>query len=207
MYTNTSEIVFNFVKEIYKNINIFEDNLKFRIIKSIIDLIIFWTQLNINILTNNDISTLVMEIISQSININNDEQIDLSIEIIKTVAESLNEFIHSSSNCKIYEFYGKIDESDSPENVINSIYENINIEEKKGAEKWLDFILKLLEQYVYAKNKNEIIVWALAKMFCSIIENYIFLFLDLNNPRNKAVFKWLKIFISEKRIISWMFFQ
>ena len=202
-----SEIVFNFVKEIYKNINIFEDNLKFRIIKSIIDLIIFWTQLNINILTNNDISTLVMEIISQSININNDEQIDLSIEIIKTVAESLNEFIHSSSNCKIYEFYGKIDESDSPENVINSIYENINIEEKKGAEKWLDFILKLLEQYVYVKNKNEIIVWALAKMFCSIIENYIFLFLDLNNPRNKAVFKWLKIFISEKRKISFIFFD
>ena len=209
---NKGEIIFNFINKIYENINQFETNLKFRIMKAIIDLIIFWSQFNINILTNNNISTIVMEFINQSININKDEkyqmkQISLSIDIIKNVAELMNRCIQSSSNCRLYEFYPKIDECDFPEETIKNINENINIEEKQGTEKWLDFILNILEQYLKIKNKNEKIIWALAQMFCSIIENYIFLFFDLNNPRSKAVFKWLKIFISEKRIISWMFFD
>ena len=207
-----TEMIFNFINKIYENINLIEISLKFRIMKAIIDLIIFWSQFNINILTNNNISTIVMEFINQSININNGEQIEtkqisLSIDIIKNVAELLNKSIQSSSNCLLYEFYSKIEECDAPKETLKLINENINMEEKKGTEKWLDFILNILEQYTKVKNKNEKIIWALAQMFCSIIEKNIFLFFDLNNQRSESVFKWLKIFISEKRIISWMFFD
>ena len=208
-----SEVIFNFINKIYENINQIEISLKFRIMKAIIDLIIFWSQFNINILTNNNISTIVMEFINQSINIiNKEEQIDikqisLSIDIIKNVAELLNKCIQTSSNCLLYEFYPKIEECDFPEETLKLINTNINIDEKQGTEKWLDFILNILEQYTKVKNKNGKIIWALAQMFCSIIEKNIFLFFDLTNQRNESVFKWLKIFISEKRIISWMFFD
>ena len=195
-------IIFEFIYKVYININQFEKGLKNRIIEAIIDLIIFWTQFDLNILTNNDISTIMIDLINQTIN---DSQNNNTI--LKNVAELINAAILSSQNCRLYEFYAKIEESDSPEEVIQTINNNINSEEKKGIEKWLDFIISKLEQYKDSKNKNTEILWPLAKMFSSMTENYIYLFLDLNNHKNEAIFKWLRIFISDKRIISWMFFS
>ena len=195
-------IIFEFIYKVYININQFEKGLKNRIIEAIIDLIIFWTQFDLNILTNNDISTILIDLINHTIN-----EIQNNKEILKNVAELVNAAILSSQNCRLYEFYAKIEESDSPDEIIQTINNNINLEEKKGIEKWLDFIISKLEQYKDSKNKNIEILWPLAKMFSSMTENYIYLFLDLNNRKNEAIFKWLRIFISDKRIISWMFFS
>ena len=194
-------IIFEFIYKVYVNINQFEKGIKNRIIGAIIDLIIFWTQFDLNILTNNDISSIMIDLINQSIN---DDQ--NNTDILKNVSELINAAILSSHNCRLYEFYSKIEEADSPEEVIQTINNNINLEEKKVIEKWLDFIINKLEQYKNSKNKNIEILWPFAKMFSSMTENYIYLFLDLNNPKNEVIFKWLNIFISEKRIISWMFF-
>ena len=195
--------IFEFIYKVYKNINTYEKNLRFRIIKSIIDLFIFWTQLDLNILTNDSISKIIIELTTQTIieeNFNN-------IEILKRVAELLNIAVTFSKNVRLYEFYGKIDDGFSIEETLKNIDENVNYEEKIGIEKWLDFILNQLEQYKRNNNKNKDILWNLAKIFSSITENFIFFFFDLNNERNILVFQWIKNLISERKIISWMFFS
>ena len=142
---NKSEIIFQYIFKIYKKIDIYELNLKNRIIKAIIDLIIFWTQLNLNILTNNNISDIIMDIINRIINsqnnINTNETFEQeNIKIIKIVAELLNQSIPCSQNCKLYEFYPKLEENNYPEQTLEDIKNNINKEEKLGIKKWTTFI-------------------------------------------------------------------
>ena len=198
-----SDIIFNFIEKVYKDINTFEKNLRIRLIKSIVDLFIFWTQLELNIFTNDSISNIIMELTKQTIIEDNPN----NIEILKRLAELINITVTSSKNSRLYEFYGKIEENYPIEETLRIINENINLEEKIGIEKWLDFILNLLEQYKRTNNKNMDILWPLAKIFSSITENFIYLFFDLNNKRNVLLFQWVKNLISEKRIISWMFFS
>ena len=198
-----SGIIIDFINKVYIDINKFEKKLKARIIKTIVDLIIFWTQFNLNILKNNNLSNLIMDFIHQSINQENPE----NILILKHIAELLNKAIGSSQDCRIYELYGKIGDNDSIEQNLKNINDNLNLEEKASIEKWLNFTLDELELYKRINNKNKDILWALAKIFSSILENFIFLFFDLNNQRNVLVFNWLKNLISEKRIISWLFFS
>ena len=175
-----SDIIFNFIEKVYKDINTFEKNLRIRLIKSIVDLFIFWTQLELNIFTNDSISNIIMELTKQTIIEDNPN----NIEILKRLAELINITVTSSKNSRLYEFYGKIEENYPIEETLKIINENINLEEKIGIEKWLDFILNLLEQYKRTNNKNMDILWPLAKIFSSITENFIYLFFDLNNKRN-----------------------
>ena len=198
-----SGIIIDFINKVCMDIDKFEKKLKARIIKTIVDLIKFWTQFNLNILKNNNLSNLIMDFIHQSINQENPE----NILILKHIAELLNKAIGSSQDCRIYELYGKIGDNDSIEQNLKNINDNLNLEEKASIEKWLNFTLDELELYKRINNKNKDILWALAKIFSSILENFIFLFFDLNNQRNVLVFNWLKNLISEKRIISWLFFS
>ena len=94
-------IILEFINKVYMNINIFEDNLKKRIIKTIINLIAFLSQLNLNILKNDNISSMVMDFIQQSINEEN-------IEILKKIADSVCSTINSFQDSRLYELYGKI---------------------------------------------------------------------------------------------------
>ena len=60
-----TELIFNFIyNEVYSNINKFENSLKIRIIKSIIDLINFWTKLNLNVLTDKNVYKIIMDLIN-----------------------------------------------------------------------------------------------------------------------------------------------
>ena len=156
-----TEIIFKFIDKVYKIINTFEKNLRFRIIKSIIDLFIFWTQLDLNILTNDSISKIIIELTTQTII----EENSNNIEILKRVAELLNIAVTFSKNVRLYEFYGKIDDGFSIEETLKNINENVNYEEKINIEKWLDFILNQLEQYKRNNNKNKYILWNLVKIF------------------------------------------
>ena len=198
-----SGIILEFINKVYMDINKFEKKLKTRIIGTIVDLIIFWTQFNLNILKNNNISNMVMDLMHQSINEENPE----NILILKHIAELLNKTIGSSQDSRIYELYGKIGDNDSIEQNLKNINDNLNLEEKTSIEKWLNFILDELELYKRINNKNKDVLWALAKILASILENFIFLFFDLNNQRNVLLFNWIKHLISEKRVISWMFFS
>ena len=195
-------IIFEFINKVYLEFNNYEKNLKNRIMKAIVDIIIFWTQFELNILTNDSISNLIMDFTHQAIIEENPD----NIQTLKSIAELVNETIISSQNCRLYEFYGKIEENDSIEETLEKINDNINSEEQLSIEKWLNFILDLLQRYKSIKNKNIEIQWALSKIFSSISENFIYLFFDLKNQRNVIVFEWVKNLISEKRIISWMFF-
>ena len=197
---NKGGIILEFINKVYMNINIFEDNLKKRIIKTIVDLIAFLSQLNLNILKNDNISSMVMDFIQQSINEEN-------IEILKKIADSVCSTINSFQDSRLYELYGKIDENDSIEQTFKNINDNFNKEEKNIIENWLNFILDKLELYKRNNNNNKEILWFLAKIFSSILDNFIFLFFDLNNQRNVLVFNWLKNLIAEKRKISWLFFS
>ena len=195
-----SEIVFNFIDKVYININKFEKNLKNRIIKAIIDLIAFWTQLNLNILKNKNI-TFILELINMT-----DDECD-KFENLKSFTEVINKNILVSSNFKLYEFYDKVVENGTENEIIQVINNNIDLEEKKGIEQYLNYILQKFEEYIKIK-KNENFIWVYGKIFSSILENYIYFFFDFNNQMNEKVFKWLKYFISyKKRKISWMFFS
>ena len=195
------EIVFSFIKNVYMNINKFEKNLKNRIIKAIIDLFAFWTQLNLNILTNQNI-TFILELINMT-----EDECDL-FEHLKSFAEVLNNNILISRNCKLYEFYDKVIENGTESEIIENINNNIDIEEKKGIDLYLDYILTKFEEYYNKTQKNENLLWVYGKIFSSILENYIYFFFDFNNKKNGKVFEWLKYFISyKKRKISWMFFN
>ena len=205
---NKSEIIFQYVIKVYKRIDIYEQNLKNRIMKAIIDLIIFWTQLNLNILTNNSISDIAKDIINRIINSNQAINPE-NIRIMEIVSELINKSILSSQNCKLYEYYSNLDETDIPEQIIEDIKNNINSEEKQGIENWLSFTLINLEECYKSKIQKEEIIWTFAKIFSSILENYIYFFFDFTNKdiNLDSVFLWLKILISEKRKISWMFFS
>ena len=197
-----SELVFSFINNVYTNINKFEKNLKNRIIKSIIDLITFWTQLNLNILKNQNIYTIILELINVT------EEEDDRIENLKSFAELISKSIITSRNCKLYEFYEKVDENTTDNDILQRISENIDIEEKRGIDQYLDYVLDKFDEYNRTKKKNENMLWVYGKIFSSILENYIYFFFDFNNQRNKKVFEWLQFFISyKKRKISWMFFN
>ena len=198
-----TELIFNFIyNHVFLNINKFENNLKIRIIKSIIDLINFWTKLNLKVLTDRNVYRIMMDLINMI-----DDQNE-KIENIKNVAELISKSIVSSKNCKLYEFYDKADENTNIEEVLQRINENVDIEEKNGIDMYLDYLLKIFDEYVKSNINNESILWAYAKIFSSIIENYCYFFFDFNNQRNGKIFHWLKYFlIHSKRKISWMFFN
>ena len=198
-----SALIFNFIYEdVYLKINNFEKNLKNRIIKSIIDLINFWTKLNLNILTNQNIYKIILELINMT-----DEENE-KIENIKSIAELISKSIVLSKNSKLYEFYYKIEENSDIENILQNINDNIDIEEKKGIDIYLDYILEKLNEYNNSKNKDENILWAYAKIFSAILENYVYFFFDFSNKRTGIAFQWLKYFIThKKRKISWLFFN
>ena len=206
-----SKMILDFINKIYSIINKFEENLKDRIIKAIIDLIIFLGKLDLNILTNNDISEILRELINQIININSSKfdkkQISSRIGILKNVAELLSTSFLRSQNSRLYEIQPKLETFESPIDCLKIINDNIDLQEKKGIEKWLNFFLNILEQYINGKNENSELLWPFAKIFSSFTENYIFLFFDLNNQTNSSVFYYLRFFISQKREISWMFFR
>lgn len=61
-----NETILEFIGLIYQNLNKFEQNLKNRIICSIIDLLKLWTQFRINILTTPDISKLIFNLIEKT---------------------------------------------------------------------------------------------------------------------------------------------
>ena len=130
------------------------------------------------------------------------------IENIKNVAELISKNIVASKNCKLYEFYNKADENSNIEEVLRSINDNVDIEEKNGIDMYLDYLLKIFDEYAKNNVKNENLLWAYAKIFSSIIENYSYFFFDFNNQRNGTIFHWLKYFLTHsKRKISWMFFN
>ena len=134
--------------------------------------------------------------------------IQIQIENIKNVAELISKSIVSSKNCKLYEFYSKADENSNIEEVLQSINDSVDIEEKNGIDMYLDYLLKVFEEYVKNNIKNESILWAYAKIYSSIIENYVYFFFDFNNQRNGAIFHWIKYFLTHsRRNISWMFFN
>ena len=200
--TENSGIIFEFIGLIYSNIDKIEKKLKNRIIKSIIDLITFWTQLNLNILTDNKNFAIVMDLINMT------EGDKDKIENLKSVDELINASILSSHNCKIYEFYNRIDENLTPSEVLQSIENNIDKDEKNGINNCLNYIFQKIEEYNNSQTKNENFLWIYAKIFSCFLENYIFLFFDFNNKANGIVFNLLKFFIShKKRKISWMFFN
>lgn len=202
-----SGIILDFANKVYMNINTFEKDIRTRIIQAIIDLITFLVQLELKILTNNDISKLLMELINQSIIMNNNEKKEENIKILKNISEGISKLMNSSDNIRLYEFSNKIEDGESVEIILKNIANNTNLTEKPEIEKWLNFVLEKLEQYNNSKNNNKEILWALSKIFSSILENFIFFFFDLNNPRNVMMFNWFSCLISEKRIISWMFFN
>ena len=203
MLIGNTDLIFNFIyNEVYSNINKFENNLKIRIIKSIIDLINFWTKLNLNVLTDRNVYKIIMDLINMI-----DDQNE-KIENIKNVAELISKSIVSSTNCKLYEFYSKADENSNIEEVLRSINDNVDIEEKNGIDMYLEYLLKIFDEYAKSNVKNENLLWAYAKIFSSIIENYAYFFFDFNNQRNGTIFHWLKYFLTHsKRKISWMFFN
>ena len=197
-----TDIVFDFISCVYSNINKIEKALKNRIIKAIIDLTIFWTNLNLNILTNQNIFIIMMELI----NIDEDEKD--KFENLKSLAELINSSISNSSNRKLYEMYAINDPSDSPQNCLENIENNLDIKEKIGINNCLAYILKIIYEYIKSQNKNENILWVYAKILSSLLENYIFLFFDFNDEANGTIFNLLKYFIThKKRKISWLFFN
>ena len=201
-FINSSDTIFEFINSIYTNINKIEKNLKNRIIKAIIDLISFWTNLNLNILTNQNIFKIIMDLI----NMNEDE--NDKFENLKSVSELVNSSIIGSKNCKLYEFYGQLSEDENPQVILQSIENNIDINEKEGINNCLNYILKNIDELIKSNNKNDNILWVYAKIFSCFIENYIFFFFDFNNEVNGTIFNLIKYFIcSKKRKISWLFFQ
>ena len=197
-----TELIFDFIGAVYSNIIKLEKKLKNRIIRAIIDLIAFWTQLNLNILTNNNIYITIMNLIDQT------EEENDKIENLKSVAELINTSILGSKNCKLYEFYERINDSYTTGEALEIIQNNIDINEKKGIDNCLNYLMKKIEQYNNIPNKNENILWVYAKIFSCFLENYIFFFFDFNNETNAIIFNLLKYFIShKKRKISWMFFN
>ena len=197
-----SNLIFDFIGAVYCNINKLEKKLKNRIIKAIIDLISFWSQLNLNILTNNNIFIIIMDLINMT------EEENDKIENLKSVAELISASILTSKNCRLYEFYERINENNTPREALESIQNNVDIDEKKGIDNSLNYILKQIDEYNNSKTQNENILWIYAKIFSCFLENYLFFFFDFNNKTNKIIFELLKYFIShKKRKISWLFFN
>ena len=202
------EIIFKFIYKVYMDINICEKNFRIRIIKAIIDLIIFYNQLDANLFVNEkNMSSISMELINQSINMNISDNIEENIQILKNISDLVSNCINNLQSRRLYEFYGKADETNSIEENLQKIFHDVNTQEKSIIEYWLNFVLNILENNKYSKNNNKNILWSIAKIFSSILENFIFLFFDLNVERNILMFNWFKILISENRMISWMFFN
>ena len=202
------EIIFKFIYKVYMGINICEKNFRIRIIKAIIDLIIFYNQLDANLFVNEkNMSSISMELINQSINMNISDNIEENIQILKNISDLVSNCINNLQSRRLYEFYGKADETNSIEENLQKIFHDMNTQEKSIIEYWLNFVLNILENNKYSKNSNKNILWSIAKIFSSILENFIFLFFDLNVERNILMFNWFKILISENRMISWMFFN
>ena len=179
-----TELIFDFIGAVYSNITKLEKKLKNRIIRAIIDLIAFWTQLNLNILTNNNVYITIMNLINQT-----DEESD-KIENLKSVAELINTSILGSKNCKLYEFYERINDSFTTGEALEIIQNNIDINEKKGIDNCLNYLMKKIEEYNNIPNQNENILWVYAKIFSCFLENYIFFFFDFNNETNAIIFNF-----------------
>ena len=197
---NHKEMVFNLVNKVINDLNSFEYNLKIRIISAIIDLIKCWTHFDLNLLTNPVINQKILSLIDLTEGQN-------KINNINTFSEMLCQSMNNSKNSMLYLYYGKAEESSSIE-VLENINNNVDNDEKNGVYFYLDFILKKMQisngEIILCE--EELLIYA--KIFASIMENFIYFFFNFSDNKTGICLQYLKYFIKyKKRKISWMFFQ
>lgn len=194
-------IVIKFLLFVYNNINNFKDeNLRKIMISQLFDTTKCWTNFELNFFKSENISKMIYTIMNTNI-----------VENPENFSHMICDTINNSNNSKIYKSI-IVDKNFSPEQLSQELFKSIDLEEKKGIDLLLSFILPKLEELKennnYTNNYHQKLFKEYAKVLASIIENYIYLFFNFNDKRSEIILGWFRYFLkNKKRQISLLFFE
>ena len=195
------DIVIKYLLNIYNNINNFDNGQSRQLmIEQLFDTTKCWTNFELNLFKSINISKMIYNIMN-SYNMENPEKF----------SDMIYGTIFTSNNCKLYEGIN-VDKNSTPAQLSEQLFKRIDLEEKKGIDELLLFLLpKLLD----LKNKNNFkdeytkkLLISYTKIFSAIIENYIYLFFNFKDEKCKIFFVLFSYFLKFKnRRISSLFFE
>ena len=198
---DNKDLVIKYLLNINNNIHNFNDeNSQQMMIEQLFETTKCWTNFDLNLLKSINISKMIYKIM-KSYNIKNPEKF----------SDMICETIQVSNNCRIYKNI-PVDNNSTPEQLSQQLIKLIDLEEKKGLDELLNFLLPELEDL---KNKNNFtndytqkLLVSYAKILASIIENYIYLFFNFNDKKSLILFGLFSYFLKfKKRRISSLFFE
>jgi hypothetical protein len=193
-------IVIKFLLTIYNNINNFtNENLRKIMISQLFDTTKCWTNFELNLLKNENISKMIYSIMNINV-----------LENPENFSNMICDTINNSNCSKIYKSM-VVDKNSSPQKLSEELFKLIDLEEKKGIDLLLNFILPKLDELKENKILNTYqkkLFKEYAKILASVIENYIYLFFNFNDKRSEIILGWLRYFLkNKKRQISLLFFE
>ena len=194
-------IVINFLLNIYNNINNIEnENFRRIMISQLFDTTKCWTNFELNIFKNENLSKMIYTIINSNM-----------LENPENFSEMICDIIKKSHNSKITKDI-TTDRGETPAQLSQRLFKSIDFEEKKGMELLLSFLLPKLEELkIKNNNLNEYeskLFKEYSKILASIIENYIYLFFNFSDKRSEMILGWFNYFLKyKKRAISYLFFE
>ena len=193
-------IVIKFLLTIYNNINNFtNENLRKIMISQLFDTTKCWTNFELNLLKNENISKMIYSIMNINV-----------LENPENFSNMICDTINNSNCSKIYKSM-VVDKNSSPQKLSEELFKSIDLEEKKGIDLLLNFILPKLDELKENKILNTYqkkLFKEYAKILASVIENYIYLFFNFNDKRSEIILGWLRYFLkNKKRQISLLFFE
>ena len=195
------DIVINFLLNIYNNINnIQNENLRKIMIAQLFDTTGCWTNFELNLLKNLEISKMIYSIMNK-----------YNIENPQYFSDMICDSISNSKNANIYKNID-INENESAEKLSQELLKSIDLDEKKGLDLLIDFIFAKLEQLKNKENSlnnyESKLFKEFAKILASIIENYIYFFFNFSDKKSAMMLEWFSYFLRyKKRNISWLFFE
>ena len=195
------DLVIKYLLNIYNNINNFK-NEKSRqmMIKQLFETTKCWTNFGINILKSISISKMIYNYART-----------YNIEDPRNFSEMICESINLSSNAKVYKDID-VEINSTPEELSQKLIKKIDIDEKKGIDELVAFLLPKLDEL---KDKNYMTnnyikesITEYGKILAAIVENFIYLFFNFNDKKSEMLLRLFNYFLKCKiRNISTIFFE
>ena len=194
------DLVINFLLNIYNNLNVIQnERLQKIIVAQLFDTTKCWTNFGLNLLKSKNISKMIFAIMDSSI-----------LEFPENFSEMIIDSINNSMNSKVYKNM-TVQKNSTPEQLSQELFKSIDLDEKKGIDLLLGFILRKLDELKKKGNFNDYekkLFKEYGKVLASIIENYIYLFFNFDDERSEKILDWLRFFLKcKQRNLSWLFFD
>ena len=200
---DNNNIVKNFIIFIDNNVKNFSENDEYKndFISAIFDAIRCWSSFELNIFKNFELANIVFYMMDNYLITKPENLSDLILDCIT-----------KSHNSKIYKSFN-LDEQMSPHQLTAKILSLINKDESKILDMLLNILFPKLEIFKTIKpselseEKRKLFISYLL-ILESIIENYIYLFFDLDDEKSRNMLEFFRYFLKyKKRKISYLFIE